>query len=234
MVRFPSSMQRYRAYIVCVLCTEDQPSRYRARETAPARARHTIIKAYSRTTKQDPRGGPPAEPTATADIPTTQRHIPKTSIERYFATFKRWVENYKLHIFYLSMFFLVTAAIFVERAYCEFVLLFVCATYVLTYFLHYRLLCGARKCWIASYCWIWCYNYTWCCVMHDVDLLHPVAHHGPKLHHLPQRDPLQSVRPLRHRCVLPQDHSTHCSVLHCHALCWTWYQFLPHCHSDIK
>ena len=98
---------------------DDQPSRYRARETAPARARRTIIKAYSRTTKQDPRGGPPLEPTATADIPTTQRHIPSNSIERYFATFKRWVENYKLHIFYLSMFFLVTAAIFVERAYCK-------------------------------------------------------------------------------------------------------------------
>ena len=124
MVRFLTTLVQYNVY-VCLLDVDDQPSRYRARETAPARARRTIIKAYSRTTKQDPRGGPPPEATATADIPTTQRYIPKTSIERYFATFKRWVENYKLHIFYLSMFFLVTAAIFVERAYCKFVFCFV-------------------------------------------------------------------------------------------------------------
>ncbi|XP_065907299.1 dual oxidase 1-like [Dysidea avara] len=96
---------------------DDQPSRYRQRETAPARARRTIIKAYSRTTKTDPRGGAPAEPTVTADIPTTTRSRPSTGPARMFASFKRWIENYKLHIFYLSMFFLVTGAIFVERAY---------------------------------------------------------------------------------------------------------------------
>ena len=123
---------------ICVylLYTDDQPSRYRARETAPARARRTIIKAYSRTTKQDPRGGAPApEPTVTADIPTAHRSAPKSSIERYFASFKRWVENYKLHIFYLTLFFLVTGAIFVERAYCEFVMHFVYVTYVLVHFM---------------------------------------------------------------------------------------------------
>jgi len=98
---------------------DDQPSRYRQRETAPARARRTIIKAYSRTTKTDPRGGAPPEATVTADIPTASRSRPASGPERMFASFKRWVENYKLHIFLLSIVFLVTGAIFVERAYCK-------------------------------------------------------------------------------------------------------------------
>ena len=220
---------------LCVLlCTDDQPSRYRARETAPARARRTIIKAYSRTTKQDPRGGggPPPEPTVTADIPTAHRSSPKSSIERYFATFKRWVENYKLHIFYLTMFFLVTGAIFVERAYCELAVHFVYVTYL--YALCCRLFCGERTCWIASYCWLWCNCYSWCCILYDVGLLCFVVDHGTKLHHLPERDPLPTVRPLRCRRVLPQDHCPHGSVLHYHALHWSRYQFLPHFHSDSQ
>ena len=174
--------------LVCFNYTDDQPSRYRARETAPARARRTIIKAYSRTTKQDPRGGPPAEPTVTADIPTAHRTIPQNSFLRYFASFKRWVENYKLHIFYLSIFFLVTGAIFVERAYCKFVTHLVCIVCMCTVL--NRLFCGERICWVASYCRLWCHCYSWCCLLYDVYLLHFVTDNGTKLHHLPQGDPL--------------------------------------------
>jgi len=78
---------------VCINYIDDQPSRYRAQKTTPARARRTIIKAYLRTTKQDPQGSPPAEPNVTADIPTAHRTIPQNSFLRYFASFKRWVEN---------------------------------------------------------------------------------------------------------------------------------------------
>ena len=99
---------------------EAVPSRYRARETAPARARRTIIKAYGRTTKQDPRakkGAAEEDSGPTLDIPVLKRKITETKVGRYFAAFLRYVENYKLHIFYLSIFFLVNAGIFVERAY---------------------------------------------------------------------------------------------------------------------
>ena len=96
---------------------EAVPSRYRSRETAPARARRTIIKAYGRTTKGDPRAKKDSEqPDSTIEIPTVKKSsYSKTKIGRQFAVFIRYIENYKLHIFYLSIFFLVTAGIFVER-----------------------------------------------------------------------------------------------------------------------
>ena len=102
---------------------EAVPSRYRSRETAPARARRTIVKAYGRTTKGDPRaqggsGSGEAEITQSfTEIPTVKRSYTKSKIGRYFAAYLRYTENYKLHIFWLSLFALVTCLIFVERAY---------------------------------------------------------------------------------------------------------------------
>lgn len=102
---------------------EAVPSRYRARETAPARARRTVLKAYGRTTKGDPRAkGGAAEGTEISqsftDIPTVKKPWYTDNVAgRYFAAYLRWVENYKLHIFWLSMFALVTMLIFIERAY---------------------------------------------------------------------------------------------------------------------
>ena len=93
------------------------PSRYRARENATARARRTIVRAYGRTTKQDPRAQQGLEDSQVT-ITTRQRsNFSSTPIGRNISVFLRLVENYKLHIFYLSIFFLVTAGIFVERAY---------------------------------------------------------------------------------------------------------------------
>ena len=100
---------------------EAVPSRYRSRETATARARRTIIKAYGRTTKGDPRskeaaaGGDEVASGATFDIPVQKRMLTQSWVGRKWAVFIRYIENYKLHIFYLSIFFLVTAGIFVER-----------------------------------------------------------------------------------------------------------------------
>ena len=92
------------------------PSRYRSRETATARARRTIIHAY----RKDDRGGnkpaAQAQP-STVQITTTRRNITTTAFGRKIAVFFRWVENYRLHIFYLTLFYLVTAGIFIERAY---------------------------------------------------------------------------------------------------------------------
>ena len=101
----------------------DVPSRYRTRETATARARRTVIKAYGRTTRGDPRskGGETGEDdgsgTISRDIPIQSRRYTKSVYGRYFAAFLRFVENYKLHIFWLSIYFFVTVCIFVERSY---------------------------------------------------------------------------------------------------------------------
>ena len=100
---------------------EAVPSRYRSRETATARARRTIIRAYGRTSKGDPRtkeqetqGG---EPGPAFDIPVQKRALTQTGFGRHLAVFLRWMENYRLHIFYLVLFELVTIGIFVERGY---------------------------------------------------------------------------------------------------------------------
>ena len=100
---------------------EAVPSRYRSRETATARARRTIIRAYGRTSKGDPRSkeqeGQAAEGGHAFDIPVQKRALTQSSFGRRLAVFLRWMENYRLHIFYLSLFELVVIAIFVERAY---------------------------------------------------------------------------------------------------------------------
>ena len=93
----------------------DLPARYKSRETAPARARRTVIRAY----QPPPQQGASKTSTGTVDIPTTKRNLPKGSVFRYFEVFKRYVENYKLHIFWISLFQLTVAGIFIERAYCE-------------------------------------------------------------------------------------------------------------------
>ena len=101
------------------------PSRYRAKETAPARARRTIIKAYGRTSRGDPRSKQSAAASVeeeltqstVTEIPVQKRNLTKSKLGRQFAIFIRWVENYKLHIFYLTLFWLVCIGIFVERAY---------------------------------------------------------------------------------------------------------------------
>jgi dual oxidase len=98
---------------------EAVPSRFRARETAPARARRTIIRAYGKDGQKKSK----AEKTesaltgSTIEVPTVTRTRTQTSLGRKYAIFVRYIENQKLQIFYFTLFMLVTAAIFVERAY---------------------------------------------------------------------------------------------------------------------
>ena len=101
---------------------EATPTRYQKRETATARASRTVVRAYART--QAPR----AKKSVTdeldsnenvADIPTVKDKptFKFGAISRRWNVFTRYVENMRLQIFYLSLFFLITAGIFVERAY---------------------------------------------------------------------------------------------------------------------
>ena len=95
------------------------PSRYRARETAPARARRTVLKAYASSSsaaapqsKEGESSGPKS-----FEIRTVPRSAPANKIIQFFYIFFRYIENYRLHIFWLSIFFLVTIAVFGERYY---------------------------------------------------------------------------------------------------------------------
>eukprot|EP00731_Ephydatia_muelleri_P031983 Em0023g490a len=93
--------------------------RYRQRENAPSRARRTIIRAYNRTVRH-----PHHTDTHGLDNDTVH-HIPtdsqstrsKSGLARQFHVLKRFVENHRLHIFYLSIYAFITMGIFVERAY---------------------------------------------------------------------------------------------------------------------
>ena len=98
---------------------EAVPSRYRARETAPARARRTVLRAYASTATSGGAQGKDGESSGskTHDIPTVVRAASSSKFMRFIFIFFRYIENYRLHIFWLSIFFLVTMAIFVERSY---------------------------------------------------------------------------------------------------------------------
>ena len=94
------------------------PSRMRQKETAPARARRTVIRAYSKKAgHKQPQGELPEGSVNVADIPTEKHTMMNSWIGQRFYVFKRYIENNRLNIFYLSLFFLVSAAIFIERAY---------------------------------------------------------------------------------------------------------------------
>ena len=101
---------------------DEVPQRYRARETAAARARRTIVRAYGKTNKQEPKSKKEAatqeSPANNAFfIPVKKRALTQTMVGRKLAAFIRYIENYKLHIFYVTVFFLVCTGIFVERGY---------------------------------------------------------------------------------------------------------------------
>ena len=83
--------------------------RHRA-ESAPSRARRTVFPAYS-THKL-----PHKEKTDKEKGVPTVNQAPVTKF-KYLHILGRWVENNRLNIFYLSLFALITAAIFAERAY---------------------------------------------------------------------------------------------------------------------
>ena len=91
------------------------PTRYRARETAPARARRTVLKAYAGA----PTGGAKKADDGAKfhDIPTVRRSMSENKLVRFMFIVFRYIENYRLHIFWLSIFFFAVLGIFVERAY---------------------------------------------------------------------------------------------------------------------
>ena len=97
---------------------EAVPSRYqRARETAPARARRTIFKAYAGPQKGATQTETGESKSRFHDIPILNQNVGNNKLIRYLYIFSRYVENYRLHIFWLTLFMLVTGGIFAERAY---------------------------------------------------------------------------------------------------------------------
>ena len=77
-------------------------------------ALNTVIKAYGRRAKEESHSND-TESVPILDIPIQERKL--SSFGRRVTILLRWMENYRLQIFYLTLFELVTVAIFVERAY---------------------------------------------------------------------------------------------------------------------
>ena len=87
----------------------------RSRETTIARARRLFSQAYRKNEKGSDR--PAQSQPSTVQITTIRQNFTTSGFRRNIAIFFRFVENYRLHTFYLSLFYLITAGIFIERAY---------------------------------------------------------------------------------------------------------------------
>lgn len=53
------------------------------------------------------------------EIKTTQTDIPTSNLQKHWYRFTKYVENYKRQIFWVTLYVLVSAGIFVERAICK-------------------------------------------------------------------------------------------------------------------
>lgn len=52
-------------------------------------------------------------------VTTKQKEFPQTKLRQKWFEFISYVENYRLQIFWVTLYSLVTVGIFVERAYCK-------------------------------------------------------------------------------------------------------------------
>ena len=140
---------------------EAVPSRFRSRETAPARARRTIIRAYGKNgpPKQQAKANVEEELTkSSVDVPTVQKKATQTTIGRKYAIFVRYIENPKVAD------------------------LLVCPLHAC----HSRYLCRERPLlcyrervwWSQEDCWLWRDHHSWCCLWYDVGILCSLAHNG--------------------------------------------------------
>ncbi|XP_070541735.1 dual oxidase 2-like isoform X2 [Ptychodera flava] len=85
------------------------------RENAPTRARKTLIRAYSHPDGEAEDAKPKRG--KSVRVETKKTTYTDSPLLKKFNAFKRYVENYKMHIFWLTLYMLVLLAIFVERAY---------------------------------------------------------------------------------------------------------------------
>ncbi|CAH1797386.1 unnamed protein product [Owenia fusiformis] len=85
------------------------------RENAPSRARKTLVRAFS-----SPGNDNINKRISNVAVNTVKRKpVSKTEnpVMEKFTEFKRYIENYRAHIFWLSLYTLVTIGVFAERAY---------------------------------------------------------------------------------------------------------------------
>ncbi|XP_006816665.1 dual oxidase 2-like, partial [Saccoglossus kowalevskii] len=86
------------------------------RENAPQRARKTIIRAYSRPGEEE-RAQKQRKSNKSIRIETKKKEISTNPAIKKFNAFKRYIENYRMHIFWMTLYLLVLLGIFIERAY---------------------------------------------------------------------------------------------------------------------
>ncbi|XP_078655544.1 dual oxidase 2-like isoform X2 [Branchiostoma floridae x Branchiostoma belcheri] len=89
------------------------------RENAPLRARKTIIRAYQGPEERNGASNRPSKRIGEGLKVDTLKEKKYTSnpVLKKFNAFKRYIQNYRLHIFWLTLYTLVTIGIFAERAY---------------------------------------------------------------------------------------------------------------------
>ncbi|XP_014663461.1 PREDICTED: dual oxidase 2-like [Priapulus caudatus] len=86
-----------------------------ARDNATTRARKTIIRAYSKEGRSKSTAAPSAS--SQLKVETQKQKFEKNRVQNRINAFVRFVENHRMHIFWFSLYTLVTIGVFAERAY---------------------------------------------------------------------------------------------------------------------
>ncbi len=86
------------------------------RENAPSRARKTIVRAYAEKDQQRPLTAKRYQ-SKVVKIETEKKTYSENQTQRKINTILRYIENNRLSMFYLILYMLVLAGVFIERAY---------------------------------------------------------------------------------------------------------------------
>lgn len=84
---------------------------------------HSPLCYYNRQEDADPKRKRFSE-FPESEVKTIEKEYPRGKLAQYINSITRFVENYKLHIFWVVLYTLICAGIFIERAYCKLVVLF--------------------------------------------------------------------------------------------------------------
>ncbi|XP_038077765.1 dual oxidase 2-like isoform X2 [Patiria miniata] len=87
------------------------------RENAPSRARKTIVKAYADKDSVRPKTARSRYQSQVVKVETKKQTYTENKTQQKLNRFLRYIENNRLQIFYLALYNLVLAGIFIERAY---------------------------------------------------------------------------------------------------------------------
>ncbi|XP_022093825.1 dual oxidase 2-like isoform X3 [Acanthaster planci] len=97
--------------------TPDRGATVIRRENAPSRARKTIVRAYAEKDSDRPRTAKNRYQSRVIRVETKKATYTENRTQQKLNRFLRYIENNRLQLFYLVLYNLVLAGIFIERAY---------------------------------------------------------------------------------------------------------------------